>query len=182
MDKEMKNRKNIRKLSIFDFDGTLISTPMPDMGRIIYKQKTGNVWPYEGWWGHASSLDMDIFDMQTNKDVIDDYKIDRDNPANIIVMLTGRLVKLDKEVKAILDYNGLVFDEYHYNNGGSTEVSKKRTMEALLEKYPEVEEIQLWDDRLEFVPIFEEWGKNQCLSGRLKYFSITLVASSNYQL
>lgn len=168
------------KLSIFDFDGTLIDTPMPDMGRILYKQKTGNVWPYEGWWGRHESLDMDVFDMETIKDVEDDYKREKNNDDTIIVMLTGRMIKLSDYVKKILDSKGFEFDEYCYNRGGSTDVEKMRTMEVLLDKYPNVVDLEMWDDRLEHIPIFEQWGKNQCLSGRLKGFSINFVPANRH--
>ena len=170
------------KLSIFDFDSTLISTPLPDMGRITYNKKTGNVWPHNGWWGRHESLDMDIFDMETVEDVEKDYNREKAKPDTIMVMLTGRLVKLGDYVKKILDSKGFEFDEYCYNTGGATEISKIKTMESLLDKYPNVVEIQCWEDRLEHVPIFEEWGKKQCLSGRLKDFSITVVISSNHDV
>ena len=123
---------------------------------------------------------MEVFDIKPNTDVVVDYKVEKANPDNLLVMLTGRLFKLDKEVKAILDHYKLSFDEYRYNTGGTTDMSKKLAMEALLKKYPDVEEIQCWDDRLTHVPIFEEWGKEQCLKGRLKNFSITVVASNNH--
>jgi hypothetical protein len=175
MDKEMKN-----KLCIMDFDGTLVETPMPDMGRIIYKQKTGNVWPHDGWWGRHESLDMEVFNMETIQDVVDDYNREKAKSNTIMVMLTGRLLKLADYVKNILDAKGFEFDEYCYNRGGSTEIEKMRTMEVLLEKYPDIDEMELWDDRLEHIPIFEEWGKNQCLSGRLKEFSINFVPANRH--
>ena len=31
----------ITKLAIFDFDGTLVDTPLPDTGRQQYQDKTG---------------------------------------------------------------------------------------------------------------------------------------------
>ena len=34
------------------------------------------------------------------------------------------------------------------------------------------------NDRLEHIPIFEEWGKNHCLSGRLKDFKINVIINS----
>jgi len=38
--------KNITKLAVFDFDGTLIMTPLPDTGRQQYREKTGKEWPH----------------------------------------------------------------------------------------------------------------------------------------
>ena len=45
----------ISKLSVFDFDGTLIDTPLPDYGKAEYKKKTGEDWPFPGWWGQPLS-------------------------------------------------------------------------------------------------------------------------------
>lgn len=175
----MKENKKT-KLSVFDFDGTLVDSGTPERFKPIYKSKTGKDWPHVGFWGRAESLDMNIFNIKSIPDVVTDYNVEKSNPNNIVVMLTGRLLKLQKEVKAILDANGLVFDEYHYNRGGATEIAKMKTMESLLDKYPTVTEIQIWEDRILHVPIFEEWGKKLCLSGRLKDFSITVVLSPNH--
>ncbi len=38
--------EKITKLSIFDFDGTLIMSPLPDTGKIEYEKKTGHPWPH----------------------------------------------------------------------------------------------------------------------------------------
>jgi len=175
----MDKTLNKTKLSIFDFDDTLVNTPLPDYGEIKYKEVTGKEWPHQGWWSKKESLDTDIFDMPLNKDVHSDYLKEKSNPETVVVMLTGRMFKLADYVKKILDENGLQFDEYRYNMGGSTDKSKMKTMEQLLEKYPNVVEIEQWDDRLEHIPTFEDWGKKQCLSGRLKDYSINVVVSDN---
>jgi hypothetical protein len=168
------------KLNIWDFDGTLINTPLPEEGKLKWEAKKGMPWPHEGYWGRYESLDMEVFNMETIEDVVNDYNREKAKPNTIMVMLTGRLLKLADYVKKILDANGFEFDEYCYNRGGSTEIEKMRTMEVLLEKYPEVVEIEIWDDRLEHIPIFEQWGKNQCLSGRLKEFSINFVPANRH--
>jgi hypothetical protein len=167
--------KKIRKIAIMDFDQTLVNTPTPENGKEKYKEKTGSPWPYNGWWSKKESLDLDIFDMSVVDEVIKDYHIEKQKDDTLVVMLTGRLVKLSEEVEKVLDAKGLEFDEYHYNKGGSTDIAKMKTMESLLEKYPTVDEIQMWDDRILHIPIFEQWGKEQCLNGKLKDFSITVV-------
>lgn len=173
--------KKITKLAIFDFDGTLIDTPLPEEGKVVYLNKTGQKWPHRGWWSQPMSLDMKIFDIQAMPEVVADYEKEKAKDNICVVMLTGRLAKMDAEVKAVLDAKGLTFDEYHYNTGGSTDMSKRWTMEKLLKKYPEATEIEMWDDRVEHVPIFEEWGKNQCLKGKLQDFSINVVPSGRHQ-
>jgi len=170
-----KDLSKITRITIWDFDQTLVNTATPDDGKIHYERKTGTPWPFEGWWGRKESLDLEIFDMPVIDMVIEDYHIEGEKEDTLRIMLTGRLFKLSTHVEAILESKGLVFDEYHYNGGGKTENEKMRTMEILLEKYPNVVEIAMWDDRLMHIPIFEQWGKKQCLSGKLKDFGITVV-------
>ena len=157
--RESVNR-DIDRIAVFDFDGTLIMTPMPDTGKVEYKEKTGKDWPYMGWWGREESLDMDIFDMPTIPSVMAAYQKESKNPHTLMVMLTGRLPKLHQSVKKILDSNGFKFDIYEYNNGGSTLHSKIKSMEDLLKEYPNVKSLSMWDDRLEHIDAFKAWGNS----------------------
>jgi FMN phosphatase YigB (HAD superfamily) len=168
------------KLSVFDFDGTLINTPLPEAGRLIYFQKTGKEWPHKGWWSKRESLDTSVFEMATIPSVIADYEHEKTDETIGLVLLTGRMEDLAALVKGILDEKGLSFHEYHYNTGGPTEVAKIRTLDSLLTQYPDVEAIEVWEDRMEHLPIFEAWGKKNCESGRIKDFKINLVISNHH--
>lgn len=172
--------KEITTLSVFDFDGTLFDSPMPDTGRGEYEEKTGKPWPYQGWWGRAESLDMNIFDINPISTVIADYKTEKTDPNTSVVMLTGRMQKLSDKVMAILKANGLEFDGYYFNRGGSTDVEKIRTLNKLLDEQPTIKIVKMWDDRLEHIPIFEQWGKEKVESGRLEDFSITVVPAGRH--
>lgn len=172
--------RNIIKISVFDFDGTLVDTPLPEIGKKEYKEKTGEDWPFSGWWGRELSLDASVFDMPVIQSVITDYQKEKTNPNTCVVMLTGRMVKLGDSVKKILDANNLKFDEYHFNRGGSTDVAKIKTMESLLVKYPNTKELEMWDDRLEHIPVFQSWGDNLVKIGRLKNFNINVVPANRH--
>ena len=176
----MEEIKKITKLAIWDFDGTLVDTPLPLQGKALYKEKTGNDWPFSGWWGQKLSLDMNVFDMPVIKSVITDYQKEKTNPNTCMVMLTGRMVKLGDSVKKILDAKKLTFDEYHFNRGGSTDVAKIKTLETLLEKYPNVKDLEMWDDRLEHIPVFQSWGDKLLKSGRLNTFNINVVPANRH--
>ena len=170
--------KKITKLAIFDFDGTLVNTPLPDVGKVLYQEKTGNPWPYEGWWGRHESLDLEVFEISTVADVIVDYEKAYAEEHTAVILLTGRMVKLTDHVMAVLKAKELVFDDYHLNRGGATEVAKMKSMEKLLLKYPDVIEMELWDDRLAHIPIFEEFGQKLIDSGRISHFKINVVPTS----
>ena len=168
------------KIEIFDFDGTLVDTPLPDTGKHEYQVKTGKPWPYEGWWGRHESLDMNVFDMPVVPMVIDAYKKAKADPNTIVVMLTGRQSKLAGDVRKILDAKGLSFDEYQYNRGGETGDAKMKDMDYLLNKYPQVTEIEMWDDRVAHVPRFQAWGDAKVAEGRLKKFHVNVVPTTHH--
>lgn len=168
---------NFKKLSVFDFDGTLVNTPLPEEGKKEYKEKTGEDWPHVGWWGQPLSLDSEIFDMNIIPSVIRAYLKEINDPNTMVVMVTGRVNKLSGLVKKILDDNGLKFHEYHFNNGGSTESAKKKTFDKILSENPSITEMELWDDRVEHIPIFQAWGDEKLESDRLDKFNINVVPS-----
>jgi hypothetical protein len=159
--KEDANSGKNTRIAIFDFDGTLVDTATPERGHAIYKEKTGQEWPYKGWWGRPESLDMDIFDMPVIPSVISAYKKEKATPNTLVIMLTGRIPKLSSEVKKILDANGLTFDAYLYNNLGSTLEFKIGILDKLIQLFPDVNEIRMWDDRNAHIGPFKAWGAAQ---------------------
>lgn len=169
--------ENFKKLSVFDFDGTLVNSPLPEEGKKEYKEKTGQDWPHAGWWGQPMSLDSEIFDINIIPSVIRAYLKEINDSNTMVVMVTGRINKLSGLVKKILDDNGLKFHEYHFNNGGSTESAKKKTFDKILSQNPSITEMELWDDRIEHIPIFQAWGDEKLESDRLDKFNINVVPS-----
>jgi hypothetical protein len=171
---------DFKKLSVFDFDGTLVNTPLPEEGKKEYKEKTGEDWPHAGWWGQPMSLDSNIFDIDIIPSVIRDYLKEVRESDTMVVMVTGRMIKLNDLVKKILDDKGLKFHEYHFNKGGSTESAKKKTFDQILLQNPSIKEVELWDDREEHIPIFQAWGDEKLESGRLENFNINVVPSGRH--
>jgi len=150
---------NITKIAIFDFDGTLVNTPHPDSGKKEWEEKTGKEYPHIGWWSKRESLNTDIFDIQSIKSTIVDYFAETDDPNTLVIMLTGRLPQQAEQVEKILNDRGLVFDEYHYKGNGATLNSKINTIKSLLNRYPNVDFIEMYEDREPHAISFEEWGK-----------------------
>lgn len=173
----MKNVEKIKKIAVFDFDQTIAYTPLPEEGKVEYKNKTGKDWSYSGWWGKKESLDDDIFDIGVNKKVVEDYKENSGNDKILVVLLTGRIKKLSGEVEHILNKHNLHFDEYHYNDGGSTDKFKLSVLDKLIKKYENVEYVEMWDDRIEHIPKFEAWGKENIINGNIKDFNINVILS-----
>lgn len=172
--------EKITKLAVFDFDGTLVDSPLPEIGRKEYETKTGEKWPHKGWWSRGASLDHTIFDIPVIPAVIEDYERVRKQPDTSVIMLTGRLEILKKYVMSVLEKYGLKFDQHYFNTGGSTDVVKMATLDTYLEEHPDIVHVELWDDRLEHIPQFTEWGTKKVEQGRLKHFDIHIVPTGRH--
>jgi hypothetical protein len=171
--------EKFKRLAVFDMDGTLIDTPTKETGVITYKEKTGQEWPHQGWWGRGETLDMDIFDMEMVPSVREAYEIERAKPDTMVIMLTGRIPRLRHLVEAILNKFDFKFDSYNYNMGGPTDVSKIKTITEILDKHKSIAEVKMWDDRTDHIQIFNDWGRQQIKSGRLQDFHIEHVILEN---
>jgi hypothetical protein len=153
-----------KRLVSYDFDGTLCFTPEPNEGKQIWFEKTGNVFPYPGWWSKKESLDMKVFYIPTNPFVVSKYKEDirrsTETGDTYVFLATGRIEKLKKEVSDILEHHNLFFDSVHLNTGGDTLSFKKKLFESLINKFnPEV--FVMYDDRHEHIVEFIIWAKSQ---------------------
>jgi len=150
---------NITKIAIFDFDGTLMDTPSPEVGKIEWEEKTGKEYPHRGWWSKRESLDTTVFDINPIKDTVLEYLAEYEDPNTLVIMLTGRLSNQADQVEDILNSQGIIFDEYHYKNDGDTLSSKLNTIRSLLNRYPNVNFIEVYEDKEPHAIGFEEWGK-----------------------
>jgi hypothetical protein len=149
----------IKKLISFDFDDTLVKSPLPNEGKLIWKEKTGEDWPHRGWWSKPESLDMEIFNIPLNKNIYRKYKQAISDPDNYVILATGRIKPLQDEVYTILDHYELEFDEIHLNPGIDTFEFKSNLFAKLINEM-EPEEFIMYDDRQEHLIRFVEWAKN----------------------
>ena len=148
------------KLICFDFDDTLCHTPLPEGGKEIWYEKTGTEWPHRGWWSKPESLDLEIFDIPVNKWVYQKYLQAVTDDSAYLILATGRIEALRKEVELVLNHHNLSFDEVYLNFGGDTFSFKTRLFENLISKI-QPQEFIMYDDRQEHLPKFEEWALTQ---------------------
>jgi len=167
--KKMK-REQVKKVSIFDFDGTLIDTALPDEGRKIWKDKTGEDYPHRGWWSKKETLDVNVFENEPFDDMVDAFEIEKSNANTFLVLCTGRIVRLTNEVNAILDKYGFVFDDVILNGDrrysvkgmdNDTMAFKLRVLGDMIKQFPNLEELEFWDDRDEHMVTFRQWARQQ---------------------
>jgi len=160
------------KLSVFDFDSTLVNTPLPDEG----EKETGKKWGHE-WWESPESLDQDVYDMKPNDDVIKDHKKELENEDTTVVMITGRKGKIKKHVNKIIDDLKLDFDDRLFNGGKETTQDKMDKMEKILKDNPDIKEVEIWEDR--HIDIYTKWGNKKVKDGELDNFNINHIKESN---
>ena len=180
------------KLYVFDFDATLVDTPLPEKGRRTWKEKHGFPFPSKsadeveqnkkitGWWGRKESLDMETFDMPLIPEVKSAYDKVKNDPDVMKVMLTGRRGKMGNEVKTILDSHGLKFDAYLFNNKSDTLTAKITYLNELLSNNTDIKDVTLFDDRTEHIPTFENWGNELVNSGELVDFTMNHIQSDHH--
>ena len=175
----------ITRLEVYDFDGTLIDTPLPEVGKPIWEKAYGKEFPHQGWWSRIESLDTDIFDMRPLPQVVAAYKKSSVRPDTKNVMMTGRrggrkFDELMGKVKSILDSKGLTFDGYYYNYKGETSAYKIDELNKILSENPNIVDVTLYDDRDEHIPVFQAWGDALMGSGRLKQFTINHIKGDHH--
>lgn len=157
------------KLICFDFDGTLIHTPEPEIGKPIWERKTGLKWK-KGWWSNKESLNPDYWDFP-KVEFTWDYFVDACKQKDTFVFVaTGRLQKLHGDVERILNINGIPYrnnyqgfgiDKLYCNPGINTFQFKTELFENIIRKNPGARNFTMFDDRQEHLPMFKEWAKNQ---------------------
>jgi hypothetical protein len=159
---------SITRIAVFDFDGTLVNTPLKPDG-----------WK-GGWWGREASLLPPFvphhFDLKEkgvhllNEKVVKAYIENKARKDTHTVMMTGRHWGLRKHVMNILhgfklctkdDCEGLVeeSDNFIFISGGRTLEGKLARLTSLLQTFPEVHCIEMWEDREEHIPHFRDHSK-----------------------
>jgi len=188
--------RTIKKIAIFDFDGTLIDTDTPESGKPLWLKEFGFEWPFTGWWGRPESLDSriyfknngdklieqltkklnydeieeiihkglnkNIFKNETITSTLKDYEQVKDKDT-LTVLLTGRHSGVGDLVTSILDSKRITFDDYIYKTGkfSETHVFKEHILNDLVNIYPQIEKLEIWEDRDDHLPIFKRWGGKQ---------------------
>lgn len=133
----------MKRLAVYDFDGTLMDSPEPETGKQIWKEKTGQEYPHQGWWGRKESLDTDVFDIKPFPKILGKLKADMADPDTTTIILTSRMEKLRPQLENILNLNGIKVDELITKNGSDD----KGDIILKIENYnQDLEEIVVYDD------------------------------------
>jgi hypothetical protein len=133
----------MKRLVIYDFDGTLIDSPEPDPGKQIWKEKTGEEYPHKGWWGRKESLNTDVFDIKPFPTILSKLKNDMLDSDTYTIILTSRMEKLRPQLENILQLNGITVDQLITKRGNE---DKGDVIMKFIQQNPELREIVAYDD------------------------------------
>jgi len=134
----------IKRLICIDFDKCLFQTPESEEGKLIYQEKTGQQYPYLGWWSKPESLDMNVFDIKPYPSMLKQFNLEQSKPNTHIIILTNRREFLRPQVQAILDANNIQADELVMANDQRTKGEK---ILDYINEFPDLEEICVYDDQ-----------------------------------
>lgn len=149
--KKISSDDAIDTLYFFDFDGTLADSPEPFEGKQKYKEITGKDYPHKGWWGKKESLST--FDVSLYDNIVERYKEAKSKSNAKVILLTNRLSFLKKEVMKILNDNNITFDELNFKSDGR---DKAERIKEILEKYNNIKNIIIYDDRDDQLILFKK--------------------------
>ncbi len=162
----IKESEEIKKLIIYDFDGTLFKSPDDKEGKEIYEEETGEPWPFKGWWGRNESLLPPIVPQKPDphwyiQNVVSNQKKDSEDPNAKVVLMTGRPFQIKNRVMEILDHAGIRFDNTFFagqsgTKGSGTFEIKSNNIKMLLNN--DFDLLEIWEDRPEHVEAFTDLG------------------------
>ena len=160
--------RHVNKINIFDFDGTIFNSPVPNRGiwdsktygRLMGDSSRGGL----GWFQHTITLDDKyIGDSNFNEDVVADVRKSMNDPNTATILLTGRDTSFSGQIKRILSSADLVFDDFGFKpepkDGEIRETTmnfKKRFIKEMLSKYG-ADAVEMWEDRQKHVITFDEY-------------------------
>jgi len=158
----------MKRAVIFDFDGTIFKSPDRNEGAKTYREATGMLFPYQGWWGRVETLSPPIVPEKPGEEwfieeTIKAYREDAKDENSKLYLMTGRPHKIRRRVIDILDSYDLKFHEYYFrghpgSKGRDTLEIKKNLIEAHV-LHPKLEILEIWEDRPEHVSEFFNLAK-----------------------
>jgi len=140
----MTTDNKIKRLQVFDFDGTLANTVSPEEGKPAWAKHYGKPFPHLGWWGRPESLDMSVFDIKMFPSLLNQLKREVSAPDTYVIILTSRMEKLRPQLKAVLDANDVHVNAIDMKHN---ELTKGEKILKYIDHLPDLEEVSVYDDR-----------------------------------
>jgi len=133
----------MKRLAVYDFDGTLIDSPEPLEGKPIWEKYYNTNYPHKGWWGRKESLDTNVFDIKPFPSILAKLQEDMADPDTSTIILTSRMEKLRPELENILKLNNISVDDLITKNGRE---DKGDVILKIAQYNSDLQEIVVYDD------------------------------------
>jgi hypothetical protein len=140
----MTTDNKIKRLQVFDFDGTLANTVSPEEGKPAWEKYYDKPFPHKGWWSKPESLDLGVFDIKMFPSLLNQLKREVSTPDTYVIILTSRLERLRPQLKAVLDVNGVHVNAIDMKHN---ELTKGEKILKYIDHLPDLEEVSVYDDR-----------------------------------
>jgi hypothetical protein len=157
----------IKRIAIFDFDGTLFRSPLePDW------------WKAGSWWRSAKSLDPPCVPAKPdsswwNSSVVGQAKRAAADPQTLTVLLTGRWAQnFRPRVRELLKQKGLTFDQTLLPSSPGSLPFKKAKLSKMVDEYPGAKTVEVWDDHPEHTKVFKSLLSKEGLDVRINNVSV----------
>lgn len=160
---EEKSNSNKIKIDIFDFDDTLIWVPSPNKAKSIIEKYNLNAKAngkkevkqisVSGYWYAPESMEPPIIPdpcpcVMLNQKIAQEFYASQRDPRRLTVVMTGRPPHLRKHLDRILDDFKMKPERvYMMPEEGFVLDSKIQHIAKLLDEFPQVTEIEMWDDK-----------------------------------
>lgn len=148
---QKKNSKEVKRLCVFDFDGTLFRSPEPPSdfkgNWNASKESLGepNVpeIPQEEWW------------FKTTVAAAESAIADEDTYS---IMMTGRMDRnFHDRIIQLLHQQSLEFEDVFLNDSGQDTVDfKVSKINKFIKKFPNLKKLEMWEDKQEHIEKFTE--------------------------
>lgn len=148
----------ITKLDIFDFDKTIMETMDAGPGIRAWERITGLKFAKPDWFKTSESLDIRLPHIPIWETI---HRADESlkNRSSITILMTGRKDHLRSDVIDLCDFYDIKFQRYFCTPEHMLTLEYKlRKLAYLLDEYPEVVEVEMWDDRHHHADAFEALG------------------------
>ena len=134
----------IKTLYVFDFDGTLYDSELPETGKLKWEKITGEKYPHLGWWGRPESLDVNIFKNKPFEKVLNILNNANNDPESYVIILTSRLERLRPYLNKVLVVNNINVDEVSMKNDNR---DKGQKVLDKIKNFPDLNVVNVYDDR-----------------------------------
>lgn len=170
----------MKRLIIFDLDGTLMNTFDPIVGKPMWEKYYNKKFEYQGWWGRKESLDTKVFNIKPYPSVLAELNKEKSISDTQVIILTSRMEKLRAEVENILDLNNIVVDDVLLKKGNK---GKGDVIMDIMKYNPDLKEIIVYDDYMDknIEKIFEYTKIKDRLPEDIKY-ELKLVENGKISL